>query len=280
MAIGCAHDEEGRAARRRRRAPRADPGARARRAPRGATDQAVGPELRRRRQHGAQDRPHRRGGPARRRRRGRTGPGFAHPRAAAGRQARHGRRGGPAARGGPRADRAVAPAGERRQAAPRRGRRAHHHEAPGPRPDGPRRQPALQHLGAGRAVLPAALPDDRAGPRHGAARGRGAARGQAGKQDLRRTQPQGRVVRRRRARRARGSQRLLARAQRGLWPGGPAAAQAPEDHGQPRRGLPLHRRGVPPATQGAARCARVMGRLPGRRGTGPPRRRRRPADPW
>ena len=75
------------------------------------------------------------------------------------------------------------------------------------------------------------------------------------------------------------TQRLLARPQRRLGPRVVPPPQAPDDHGEPRGGVPLHRRGVPPATQGASRSARVLGRLRGRRRAGTRRRWGRPADP-
>ena len=150
-------------------------------------------------------------------------------------QVGHRRRGRPAARRRPRGDGPPAPARQRRPAASRRGGRPDGHEAARPRPDRAGRQPAVQHLGPGRAVVPPALPDDRAGPRHGAARGRRAARGEAGRQDLRRPEPQGGLVCRRRARRTRRTQRLLARPQRRLGPRLPPPPQAAEDDGDAAR---------------------------------------------
>ena len=84
--LGCSHERRGAAGPAvRDRCPaggRPDP--RARRPPRSPPDQAVGPELRRRRQHRAPHRPAGRGGAAGRRRRGRPGAGLADPGAAAG----------------------------------------------------------------------------------------------------------------------------------------------------------------------------------------------------
>ena len=155
---------------------RADP--RDRRASGRAPDQAVGPELRRRRQHRHADRAAGRGR-AERHRSSRSGPGLGSltlallPEVGA-----RGRRRG-------RPDPRRSAAGHRRaRLAPAYADRLtvvgadalHVRSAARPPADRPGGQPALQRLGAGRAQLPRGLPHAAAGARHGAARGRRAAR--------------------------------------------------------------------------------------------------------
>ncbi len=141
-------------------------------------------------------------------------------------------------------------AGARRRAARHRGAR--------PAADGAGGQPALQRLGAGAAAPDgaAAAPAARAGD--GAGRGRRPAGGAAGPQDLRRPVGQGRLVRRRPARRVDRPQRLLARAQRRLGPGRLDPPRPADDHRHARAGVRRRRRRVRPPPQGAARvpCAR------------------------
>ena len=190
----------------------------------------------------------------RRRRRGRTRAWVAHPRAAA-RSSRTSRpsrstRGSP----GPRGDRRGAPAGERRPAAPRRGRRADLTTLPGPDPTAlvanlpynisvPVVLSFLQHFPTIERVL--VMVQLEVAERLAA---------EPGQQDLRRAQPQGRLVRRRRL-----AGHGAAAASSGRRPTStPDSSRCvrrkpPPDDGDPRGGLPLHRRRLRASV--ASRCA-------------------------
>ena len=250
-------------------------------AARGAAHQAVGPELRRRRQHGAQDRPRRRGR-ARTTSSSRSDPASGSltlallpevTRSPPSRSTRGWRR---PSRGTVRG----APAGECRPAAARRGRRADLTKLPGPDPT------ALVANLPYNISVPVVLsflqrlPTHRAGPGHGAARGRRAARGRAGSKIYGVPSLKAAWY---------ADVELAGRVGRNVfWPApnvdsGLVALPPAQAAARPRppgeEVFALHRRRVPPAPQGAAGRARRLGRLPGRRRARAARRRHRPEDP-
>ena len=145
----------------------------------------------------------------------------------------------------------------------------HRDRAARPAPDRARRQPALQRLGAGRAALPRALPDPRAGARHGAARG-----GRAARRRRRARAPTGCRASRPPGTPTCGSRARCRAASSGRCPTStPAssrwsAAPPPVTTATRAGGVPLHRRGVRPAPQDPARRAGGLGGLagPGRGG--------------